>query len=172
MGAQDQGSNAVQGRWLVIPRSLCFVWNGDAVLLMKRSPTRRIFPNRYNGIGGHIEADEDPAASARREILEETGLQVQNMRLRGIHNINAGEATGIMLFIFTAEANSRDVIDSDEGVLYWIPRDEVFALDLVEDLSLILPRLFDAKDDSEIWFAHVSYDEADHIVLRYAEEIP
>jgi len=172
MGAHDQGANAVQGRWLVIPRSLCFVMNGNDVLLMKRAPTRRIFPNRYNGIGGHIEGDEDPVTSARREILEETGLQVQNLRLRGIHNINAGEATGIMLFIFTAGANSRDTIDSDEGTLHWIPRDEVFALDLVEDLSLILPRLFDAKDDSEIWFAHVSYDEVDHVVLHYAEEMP
>src|SRR5262245_52850594 len=72
MGAVEQGANATQNRWLTIPRTLCFVLNGNDVLLMKRAPHKRVFPNRYNGVGGHIERDEDPLASARREIKEET----------------------------------------------------------------------------------------------------
>ncbi|MEL6271862.1 MAG: hypothetical protein AAFR22_18795, partial [Chloroflexota bacterium] len=51
MGAKEQGADATQGRWLVIPRTLCFVLNGDDVLLMKRAAHRRVFPNRYNGAG-------------------------------------------------------------------------------------------------------------------------
>ncbi|PJF37889.1 MAG: hypothetical protein CUN55_19790, partial [Phototrophicales bacterium] len=60
MGANEQGANVTSGRWLTIPRTLCFIFNGDDVLLMKRSPHRRVFPNCYNGVGGHIERDEDP----------------------------------------------------------------------------------------------------------------
>src|SRR4030095_8613577 len=90
MGANQQGANATQGRWLTIPRTLCFVTNGDDVLLMRRAPHKRVFPNQYNGVGGHIERDEDVYASAKREILEETGLQVDNLRLRAIYNIDAG----------------------------------------------------------------------------------
>ena len=55
MSASEQGADATAGRWLTIPRTLCFVMNGSDVLLMKRSPHKKIFPNRYNGVGGHIE---------------------------------------------------------------------------------------------------------------------
>src|SRR5215510_13542135 len=110
MGANEQGASATSGRWLTIPRTLCFVTNGNDVLLMKRAPTRRIFPNRFNGVGGHIERGEDPLTSAKREILEETGLQVRDVRLRAVYNIDAGEANGIMLFVFTAISDTREVV--------------------------------------------------------------
>jgi len=168
MGAHEQGANATTGRWLTIPRTLCFVLNGDAVLLMKRAPHKRIFPNRYNGVGGHIERDEDPLTSARREILEETGLQIRDLRLHIVYNIDAGEATGIMLFVFTAQADQREVVANAEGTLYWIPRSEVYALDLVEDLPLILPRILDHPPAVPL-FAHLSYDAHDVIQLRFAE---
>ncbi len=122
MGAQEQGANAVENRWLTIPRTLCFVLNGDDVLLMKRAAHKRVFPNRYNGVGGHIERDEDPLTSARREIKEETGLDVRDVRLRAVYNIDAGEATGIMLFVFTAVSDRRDVCANREGTLHWVAR--------------------------------------------------
>ena len=73
MGSEEQGADVIKGRWLTIPRTLCFVFNGDDLLLMRRAAHKRVFPNRYNGVGGHIERDEDPYTSAKREILEETG---------------------------------------------------------------------------------------------------
>jgi 8-oxo-dGTP diphosphatase len=167
MGAKEQGADATQGRWLTIPRTLCFVLNGDDILLMKRAAHKRVFPNRYNGVGGHIERDEDPYTSARREIHEETGLNVAKMDLRAIHNIDTGEATGIMLFVFVAVSTSRDVSANGEGTLHWIPRNEVLNLDLVEDLPYILPRVLDDRAVTD--FVHVSYDADDQIVMRFAE---
>jgi len=169
MGAKDQGANATEGRWLVIPRTLCFVLNGDDILLMKRSPHKRIFPNRYNGVGGHIERDEDPLTSARREIKEETGISVRNLRLRAVYNIDADEATGVMLFVFTAESDSREVISTDEGTLHWIPRLEIDKLDLVEDLLHILPRILAMQPAEPPLFVHVSYDSNDIIRMRFTE---
>ncbi|MBL8118637.1 MAG: NUDIX domain-containing protein, partial [Anaerolineae bacterium] len=93
MSASEQGADATAGRWLTIPRTLCFVMNGSDVLLMKRSPHKKIFPNRYNGVGGHIERNEDPLSSARREILEETGLEVHDLQLRAVYNIDANQET-------------------------------------------------------------------------------
>ena len=61
---------------------------------MKRSAHRRAFPNRYNGVGGHVEKDEDVFAGAQREIKEETGLDVHNLQLRAVHHIDAGGNTG------------------------------------------------------------------------------
>ncbi len=170
MGAHGQGANASGGRWLTIPRTLSFVRSGDGVLLMKRGAHKRVFPNLYNGLGGHIERDEDPLTSARREIEEECGLQVRDLRLRAIHNIDAGEATGIILFVFTAWSESRVVHDSDEGTLHWVEMSEVAGLELVEDVLEILTRVLALADGVPPLYAHVSYDAADQIVMRYAPD--
>jgi 8-oxo-dGTP diphosphatase len=168
LGAQGQGANATGQRWLTINRTLILITNGDHVLLMKRALTRRVFPGYYNGVGGHIERHEDPFTCALREIREETGLRVHGVRLRGVYNIDTGEANGILLFIFTAESETRDVIPCDEGTLEWIPLHAVGQLNLVEDLPHIWPRLFGETASERPFFAHVSYDENDQIVMRFA----
>ncbi|MBC7870879.1 MAG: NUDIX domain-containing protein [Chitinophagaceae bacterium] len=171
MGAQEQGANATQNRWLVIPRTLCFILNGDDVLLMKRASHRRVFPNKYNGVGGHIERDEDPLTSARREIKEETGLEVRDLRLCAVYNIDAGATTGIVLFVFTAISDQRDVIArEEEGTLHWIRRDAVLQLDLVEDIPTILPRVLAMQPSDTTLFVHVSYDAQNQIQMRFAEK--
>jgi 8-oxo-dGTP diphosphatase len=171
MGAKQQGADARAGRWLTMPRTLSFVMNGDAVLLMKRAAHRRVFPNQYNGLGGHIERNEDIYSSALREIAEESGLAAHSLQLRGIHNIDAGGDSGIMLFVFTAISETKALLQgSPEGELEWIPKDRVFELDLVEDLPELLARIFAQDDDQPPYYAHVSYDLCDRIVLRYRDD--
>lgn len=167
MGANDQGADATQGRWLTIPRTLCFVTHGSDVLLLKRAATRRVFPNRYNGVGGHIERDEDALSGALREIEEETGLQVVAPVFCGVSHIDAGQETGIILMIFRAEATSRSFKDSDEGTLEWIPQKRVLDYDLVEDLPEILPRVLTMQPGDRPFFVHLSYDEHDVVQLRF-----
>jgi 8-oxo-dGTP diphosphatase len=171
LGAKQQGADATAGRWLVIPRTLCFVLNGDDVLLMKRAPHKRVFPNQYNGVGGHIERDEDPYTGAKREILEETGLDVRELRLRAVYNIDTGAETGIMLYVFTAISDRRDgLAESPEGTLHWIPLTALAGYDLVEDLPLILPKVAAMPPDVPPYFIHVSYDDDDQIVMRFAQD--
>lgn len=170
MGAGEQGADATHGRWLTIPRTLCFVRNADDLLLMKRAAHRRVFPNKYNGLGGHIESDEDPYTAAIREIKEESGLTVSALQLRAIHNINSGSITGILLFVFTAWADSRDFVSDDvEGTLHWVPVTTLDKYDLVEDLPLILPRILQMPADAPPLFGLVTYDESDTIHIDYAD---
>jgi 8-oxo-dGTP diphosphatase len=171
MGAKEQGADATQGRWLVIPRTLCFVFNGDDILMMKRGPHRRVFPNRFNGVGGHIERDEDPETGARREILEETGLTVGKLRLCGVSHIDAGADTGIVLYIYAATSDTRELtVETAEGTLQWVPKSEVLSLDLVEDLPQILPRILNPDDKTQPFSVHLSYDDQDNVQLRFANE--
>lgn len=168
MGADQQGADAIKGRWLTIPRTLCFVRNQDDVLLMKRAPHKRVFPNQYNGLGGHIERDEDPLTGARREIMEESGLEVHSLQLRAVHNIDAGAETGILLFVYTAMSDRRDFInDGKEGNLEWVPLDMLNNFDLVEDLPLILPKILGMTETAPPYSVHVSYDENDQIQMQF-----
>jgi 8-oxo-dGTP diphosphatase len=171
LGANEQGANATDNRWLVIPRTLCFVLNGDDVLLMKRAAHRRVFPNQYNGVGGHVERNEDPETCARREIMEETGLTVTGLRLRGVYNIDTADNTGLVLYIYTAHSAQREItVHTDEGTLHWVNRAQAHQLDLVEDLPIIIPRVLSANDTTPPFAAHLSYDDSDELVIRFANE--
>jgi 8-oxo-dGTP diphosphatase len=172
LGAKDQGADATAGRWMTIPRSLCFITHGDDILLLKRSEQKRVFPGLYNGIGGHLERDEDPLTGAVREIQEETGLDIRSVRFRGVIHVDAGEASGILVFVFRAEATTRAFVDSEEGQLEWATREHLETLPLVEDLPILLPLVLDAPPDSRPFFAHASYDADDNQILLFANQFP
>jgi 8-oxo-dGTP diphosphatase len=171
MGKDEQGLAASSQRYTVVPRTLCFILSpeGDDVLLLKGAPTKRIWPNRYNGVGGHVEPGEDVYSAAVREVREETGLSVSDVRLRGVINIPVEEGQGIMVFVFAARAASRHVTPSGEGSLEWVPRDQVLSLDLVEDLPALIPRALDAPPDAPPFFGLYTYDKADRLVTQWVE---
>jgi 8-oxo-dGTP diphosphatase len=171
MGRADQKLS--NNRYQVVPRTLCFVTHGDDVLMLRGAPSKPIWPNKYNGVGGHIEADEDVYSAARREIEEETGLEVHHLRLRGTINIPVDEAsnTGILVFVFSATSTTRDVRHSEEGTLEWVPRDRVTDLDLVEDLPIILPRVLSMDAHDTPFHAHYHYDTSDHLVVTFSRDI-
>ncbi len=171
MSAEQQGAALVTDRWLTMVRSLCFITHGSDVLLMKRADHKRIFPGYYNGIGGHVERGEDPYTGALREIREETGLEVRRLQLRGISTIDAGAQTGITLFIFTAETESRQTSSCEEGTLHWVPIGSALELPLVEDLPVLLPKLFGPESVGAPFFARVSYDQRDKMVMCFAQEV-
>jgi 8-oxo-dGTP diphosphatase len=56
----------------------------DQVLIIRRNarPNDDHF-GKVNGLGGKVEVDEDIVSSARREVLEESGLSATDMQLRG-----------------------------------------------------------------------------------------
>ncbi len=167
MPATDQGVSVSRHRFQIIPRVLCFVRHGADLLLIRGAPTKRLWANKYNGLGGHIEAGEGPAAAARREIREESGLSVSDLRLRGVVTIDAGEPVGIGLYIYSARAQTRVVVPSGEGQLEWVPGDAVTARDLVEDLSTLIPRLLSLPDDAPPFSAHYHYDDTGRLVIDF-----
>jgi 8-oxo-dGTP diphosphatase len=169
MGKDEQGLDASQKRYTVVLRTLCFILSpeGDEVLLIKGAPDKRIWPNLYNGVGGHVEPGEDVYHAALREVREETGLTVQHLRLRGVINIPVADRRGIVVFVFAAQAQSRAVMASGEGRLEWVPRDRVLSLDLVEDLPALIPRALDAPPGARPFFGLYTYDQADRLVVQW-----
>lgn len=128
--------------YLVVPRTLCFLLDGEEVLLIRRSLHKRLFPGKVNGIGGHVEAGEDVLESARREIREESGLAVDQLWLAGVVHVDGGlgqaapladgVTPGVVVFVYLGAAPGRAVQASEEGDLFWASLNALDDLDWVD----------------------------------------
>lgn len=170
MAKSEQG--VFSDRYNVIPRSLIFIIQGDRVLLLKGAPTKRLWANRYNGIGGHVERGEDVLTAARRELEEEAGLEGEGLWMCGTILIDASERTGIAIFVFRCDIpDGQEVLTrpSVEGTLEWVRFSELGSYPLVEDLKTLLPRVLKMRPGDVPFAARSFYDEADQQQLVFAE---
>jgi 8-oxo-dGTP diphosphatase len=158
MQSSDQGlTNDHKRRYQVTPRTLIFLTRRDPrgepeILLIKGAPDKRLWANKYNGIGGHVEWDEDILSAAQRELAEETGITSADLQLRGLLNIAVvtGDApAGVAVFLFCAEVGSGSIQAGKEGELHWIPLAELAAYPLVDDLYELIPLL--AAQESPVY---------------------
>ena len=167
MPPADQGASAANGRYQLIPRVLCFVTSGEDVLLITGAPTKKLWAGKLNGLGGHVERGEGVQAAAEREILEEAGLRVTDLRLRGVICVDSGDEAGVGVFVFTGRALTRETIASAEGALEWVPWRQVAERDTVEDLPAILSRLAAQPASAPPFSATYRYDDAGRLLVAF-----
>lgn len=153
-------------KFCVIPRVLIFPINKEGLfLLLQGSASKRIWPNMWNGLGGHVEKGESILQAARRELKEESGLEAQTLTFAGQIQIETGGNTGICVFIFLAEDLRGELMHSDEGELAWKSLDEALELPLVEDLYTLLPIVSNWKAANGPFWAIYRYDEASQMII-------
>jgi 8-oxo-dGTP diphosphatase len=138
--------------------TVAFVTHGDEILLHRHSARSDRFAGRWNGVGGHVEAGEGIREAARRELREETGLDVPGLRLRGVIHESGLLGHAYVVFLFVGESASRALRPAPGVEAAWHPRAALGALDLVDDVAAWLDALLAAD---EVFFVTERYDGGD-----------
>lgn len=133
--------------------NLCMVSDGNGNVLVqdRRNPD-------WPGItfpGGHVEPGEAFTDSVIREVFEVTGLTVENPRLCGVKQFQTLQNERYVVFLYKSDRFRGTLKSSDEGEVFWIPRDRLPDYPLVPDF-MELVRVFEDEDLSEFFYTKVS----------------
>lgn len=142
--------------------TICFIKKNGELLLINR----RKSPNmgKWNGVGGKIEKDESPYQGVMREVLEETGLELDEV-------VHAGnviwksdmEVSGMYVFLadLPKDVHLPTPLNMDEGILDWKPLEWILHPDnggVVSNMKMFLPKILNGEYGLEHIFEYVGED--------------
>ena len=127
------------------------IYNGDCILVQDRKN-----PD-WPGItfpGGHVEAGESFVSSVIREVKEETGLDISNVKLCGIKQWTKRDGEyRYIVFFYKTNTYSGELKSSSEGNVFWIEKNQLKDYTLANGFEEMF-KVFDNDDLSEnyYWF--------------------
>lgn len=101
-------------------------------LVLRRSPHKKVLPNVIHPIGGKLDTGEDPFMGAQRELMEEAGITVDNMKLEAVifDLVDKVEKYGYrnwMIFHFSADYAAGEIQKTEEGTLELLTKEQILA---------------------------------------------
>ena len=135
--------------------NMCMIYDDDKILVQDRIKSWKglAFP------GGHVELHESIVDSTIREIKEETGLDIINLKLCGIKQWFKDDVRNIC-FLFKTNSFSGNLISNDEGKNFWIERSDLNKYKLATNFEIML-KVFDSDDISEHYHERMFDDSID-----------
>jgi 8-oxo-dGTP diphosphatase len=130
--------------------TLCYVVEGDRVLMIHRQGRPDdLHLGKYNGLGGKVEPGEDVVTCMRREIREESGLDCEQLTLKGTISWPGFGKSGEDWFGFLFRVDrfrGEPFRENADGTLEWLPVERVLELPLWEGDRFFLPLIFEATE--------------------------
>jgi len=129
--------------------NLCMVYDhaGNILVQDRKDPSwpGLCFP------GGHVEPGESFVESVIREVYEETGLTIRQPQLCGTKQFQTKNGERYVVFFYKTDLFSGTLRSSEEGEVFWIPRDTLSRYTLCDDFESML-RVFENDNLSEFYY--------------------
>jgi 8-oxo-dGTP diphosphatase len=128
-----------------------FLFNNGSYLLSQRSPNKKVAPNLWSYVGGHMEENEinEPYKALIREIKEETGITedlLSDLKLRYIL-MEKAETIIYQSHVYFGNVKTEKFTDTDEGKLYWIKEEELLQREFSTSFQKMLEHYLSHKNE-------------------------
>ncbi len=127
-------------------KNLCYILNdkGEVILQFKR---RGFGVGKWNGPGGKVEPGETMEQAVKREVKEETGLDVKNLvKMAELEfYFNDREEWNQGVWVYVTKNFSGRMQASDEGELKWFKTEELPLNDMWQDDPYWLPHVLNGQ---------------------------
>ncbi len=130
--------------------TLCMVYDKDKILVQERTDKNwpgLCFP------GGHVEHGESFVEAVKREVLEETGLTIENPKLCGVKQFQTKNDERYVVLFFKTNHYSGKLTSSEEGNVFWISRDQLSEYHLADDFESMI-RVFEDENLNEFYYCN------------------
>ena len=138
----------------------------DEILLLYRNKKQNdINKNKFIGVGGHIEEGETPLFAAEREVLEETGLKVNNLKYRALVHFSYDDFKEDM-HIYTSTDFIGEMIKCDEGDLSWQNVDDLDDIPMWEGDKYFLKPILKGEGFFELTLRYIKDELIEHKIEK------
>ena len=134
--------------------------DGSYLMLHRTRKKQDANAGKWIGVGGHFEEGESPEDCMLREVYEETGLKLTEYRYRAIVTFVSDEYETEYMHLFTAGTYEGTPGPCNEGELKWVPKSEIFQLNLWEGDREFLRMLMEDRD----FFTMKLVYQGDHLI--------
>lgn len=142
-----------------------FVRKDGKYLLLKRSDKKRFAPGVVHPIGGKVDLNENPFVAAEREVFEEAGVKVKNMRLEAVllEILPVKDMpNNWLIFHFSADYEVGEIKQTEEGELVLLEKDEIEKQRLFPSVKQVIKNILNPNDGCV--FASFHFDEQEQII--------
>lgn len=133
--------------------NMCLIYDENRVLVQEKKGTKYagglVFP------GGHVEPGESLLESVIREMKEETGLTISNPQPCGFKDWIQEDGTRYIVLLYKTNQFSGNLLDSDEGRVFWLDRKDIPDANLIWNMRELL-EIFETEKYSEFFFTAAS----------------
>ena len=122
--------------------TLCHILHEDTLLLQRKS-AGFFGEGKWNGVGGKLKPGESLNEGVKREVFEETGLQISQHKFHGILKFYFGKikSPDWIVYVFSTRVFKGNLKSSEEGFLHWFSFDEIPYDQMWQDDKYWLPLL-------------------------------